>query len=767
LTQEELAHRSGLTPNAISALERGTRTRPYPHTVRSLAAALELSDEQRAVLVDSIPRRHTAPSDPGAGERSALSGPPRPGPDVELVVPPTPLFGRDHEIATIAEMARSRRSRLITLTGPGGVGKTRLAEAVGHELAGDHPDGVVGISLAAVTDAVDVVGTIGRALVVSGAERLDSVGPLAEQLGPRRLLLVLDNFEHLLSAGPDVGRLVATCPDLTILITSRSPLRVRGEEEYPVGPLTLPTPDAATVESLALSAAGAFVLHRAAAVSSRPLTEADVRALAELCRRLAGIPLAIELATARLRLLTPPELLERLDDMGASGPRDLPERQRTMRATLDWSYGLLSEPEKTLFRLLGIFRSGATLADIEDVARRSESIPAHDALALLEGLVEHSLVVTRPGNRLGVRYETLEPVARYARSLLVGDEAARAVEAHTAAFLDLAERASAGYEGPDQLLWLDRIEADEANLLVGIDRALDGGDSETAGRIIWAMWLYWFLRAKPLVGLKRALRCLSTELPPSVRARVHLTAATTAYAAGQVTLSAEHWEQGSALATEHDDTPIRGAARAGTGLAALALGDLPKAEDRFREALPLTEQAEDVWMTSLVHVWLGTILLLRRDATAASVEISRGLTIARERGDRLAIYVGLYNLAQAAVALGDFVAARRHLSEGITLSEENHDLANLAYFLEALAVVESAEAAPDRIPVLLGAAQTLHETTNHKTYGYYVPDDSLREHAERQARLALGDLAYREAVEAGRRLDVQGSVGFALGASPM
>jgi predicted ATPase/DNA-binding XRE family transcriptional regulator len=766
LTQEELAHRAGLTPNAISALERGTRTRPYPHTVRSLAAALELSDEQRAVLVDSIPRRQTAPSDPGAGEGSASSGPPGPGPDVELVVPPTPLFGRDPEIATIAQIARSRRSRLITLTGPGGVGKTRLAAAVGHELAGDRADGVVGISLAALTDAGDVVGTIGRALDVSGAERIETVGPLAEQLGPRRLLLVLDNFEHLLSAAPDVGRLVAMCPDLTMLITSRSPLRVRGEQEYAVGPLTLPSPDVASVESLAGSAAGAFVLHRAAAVSSRPLTVADVRALGELCRRLAGIPLAIELATARLRLLTPPALMERLDDIGASGPRDLPERQRTMRATLDWSYGLLSEPERTLFRLLGVFRGVSTLTDIEEVARRSNSVPADDALALLEGLVEHSLVVAGPDGRLGVRYNTLEPVARYARSLLIGDEAARAVKAHTGVFLDLAEQAAAGYEGPDQLLWLDRIQADEANLLVAIDRALDGGDSETAGRIVWAMWLYWFLRAKPLVGLKRALRCLTAEMPPSIRARVHLAAATTAYAAGQVTVSAEHWEQGSALAAEHDDAAILGAARAGTGLAALALGDLSKAEDRFREALPLTEQAGDVWMTSLLHVWLGTILLLRRDATAASVEITRGLTISRERGDRLAIYVGLYNLAQAVAALGDFVAARRHLNEGITLSEENYDLANLAYFLEALAVVESAEAAPDRIPVLLGAAQTLHETTNHKTYGYYVPDDSLREHAEQQARLALGDLAFLEAVEAGRRLDVQGSVRFALGAPP-
>ena len=212
-------------------------------------------------------------------------------------------------------------------------------------------------------------------------------------------------------------------------------------------------------------------------------------------------------------------------------------------------------------------------------------------LALLEGLAEHSLVVARPGADSACATTLLEPVGRYARSLLIGDEAARAANAHTGAFLDLAEQAAVGYEGLTSSLWLDRIEADEANLLVAIDRALDGGDSETAGRIVWAMWLYWFLRAKPLVGLKRALRCLTAELPPGIRARVHLAAATTAYAAGQVTVSAEHWEQGSALATEHDDAAILGAARAGTGLAALALGDLPKAEVRFREALPLTEQA--------------------------------------------------------------------------------------------------------------------------------------------------------------------------------
>ena len=763
LTQEELANRAGLTPNAVSALERGTRTRPYPHTVRSLADAMELSDDERAGLVKAVPRRRDQSSAPG----DAQGGPPdgRAGePDLDLVVPPTPLFGRQDDIDRVAGLVRSGRSRLLTFTGPGGVGKTRLAVTVSQQLAGDYPDGVVTVSLAALADADEVIGTIGRALKV-GAEGGNDVSVLARQISERRLLLVLDNFEHLLSAAAELGRLVANAAGLTVLVTSRSPLRVRGEQEYVVDPLTLPALEVTSVESLAGSASGAFVLHRAQEVSQRTLAEGDVRALADLCRRLAGLPLAMELATAHLRLLTPQALVDRLDQFTASGPRDLPKRQRTMRATLDWSYRLLSEQEQALFRLLGIFRGGATLAAVEEVATGSGSLPSEQVLELLEGLAEQSLIVVHTGGGPAGRYDLLEPVAQYARSLLLGEEAVAAGRAHAAAFRELAEQAAAGYEGPDQLGWLDRIEVDEANLLVAIDRSLDGGDGETAGRITWAMWLYWWLRSKPLVGLKRALRCLAADLSDPVRARVHLAAATTAYAAGQVPVSADHWEQGFILATRLGDVGIAGAARAGTGLAALALGDLDRAEHLFRDALPLTEEAEDVWMTSLIHVWLGTILLTRGDPARATVEIGDGLELARGRGDRLAIYVALYNLAQAAIVQGDSAQARRHLVEGIELSEQNHDVANLAYFLEALALVESAEQAADRVPVLLGAAQALHERTDHKSYGYYRPDESLRERVEQQTRQALGDDAYADALRAGRELDVDGVIRFALSAS--
>ena len=763
LTQEELAERAGLTPHAISALERGTRTRPYPHTVRSLADALDLSDGERAALIGSVPKRRT-----GAAVEAPQTSPDRSaqraGRRVDFVVPPTPLFGRDHDVAEVSRLARSANARLITLTGPGGVGKTRLAVEVSEQLAQHYPGGVVLIALSALADANEVVGTIGRALHITSSNRSQALELVTAHLTELRLLLVLDNFEHLLSAGPDLGLLASSCPELTMIVTSRAPLRVRGEREFAVGPLSLPTGDVRSADVLAESASGAFVLQRASELSPLlTLDDDEIRALGQLCHRLSGLPLAIELATAHLRLLTPQALLERLDHLSGSGARDLPVRQQSMRATLDWSYRLLSAEQQLLFRLLGVFRGGATLAAVEEVAAASGMVHREDVLGLLGALVEHSLVVVRPGGDLARRYDMLEPVAQYARTLPVADEARDAVRGHMKVFRTLAEAAAIGYEASDQLVWLDRVQADEANILVAIDRAFDSGDPDTAGRITWAMWLYWWLRSQPSVGRSRATRCLTADLSPPVRARVHLAAATMCYAGGDLAASAEHWENAFHLGMQQKDPEIACAGRAGTGLAALGTGDIEAAETFFREALPLGEQAGDsgVWLRSLVHVWLGTILLLKNEPRSAVVEIEQGLQLARKRGDRLATYVALYNLAQAAIALDDHSLARGYLTEGIELSQQTHDLANLAYFLEALAVVESAENAPHRVAVLLGAAQTLRETIKDKIYGYYLPDESLRTRAEQQARRAMGEDAYDDALDTGRALDLTETVLFA------
>ncbi|GAA2724198.1 ATP-binding protein [Cellulomonas aerilata] len=832
LTQEELAGRAGLTAYAVSALERGTRTHPYPHTVRSLADALDLAPDARAALIAAVPSRRraaadSAPGAPGApggpgrepemvtsatspataatqgvrrhastptlhGRAVHLATPPgaprRPGPpvapapaaaagparpsatraadDAGLAVPATPLFGRDDDIAAVTALVRAGSARLVTLTGPGGVGKTRLAAAVSDEVAADGVRDVRHVALASLTDAAAVVPAIGRAVGATGADGPAAFTLLVEHLRDVPMLLVLDNAEHLLSAAADVVRLVGSCPDVTVLVTSRSPLRVRGEQEYPVAPLALPPTDAGTPDALAAAPAGALVLARARAVSPAASFDVDdVRALACLCERLAGLPLAIELATARLRFLSPRALLDRLDDAtSASGARDLPPRQRTMRATLDWSYGLLSAPEQTLFRALAVCRAGATIDVVERIAELSGVLERGAVLAGLEGLVEQSLVVVRTGPDGAHRYDMLAPVAQYARALLVDPEAERLFRAHIAAYLELAERAATGLERAEQVLWLARTEADEANLLVAIDRALDLGESETAGRITWAMWLYWWLRGQYSVGRRRAEDCLCTDLSPGLLGRAHLTAATMAYAAGDVAAGTEHWTQASQVGEQLHDRGLECTGRAGRGLARLTVGDLESAETELRRALDLGYGlAQDgIWITSLVHVWLGTVQLLHGDPHGAAAEMERGLALARGRGDLLTTYVALFNLAQARVAAGDPAGARTHLREGVELAARNHDVSALAYLLDGLAGLGPAPQGPDRVAVLLGAAQALRETVGTGAYAYLRPDGERRAAAEQAARAALGADAFDDALDAGRALSVPEAVTFAL-----
>ncbi len=387
-----MASRAGLAAKGIGALERGERKRPYPHTIRALADALELSDAERGAFVASAPKRTGmafAPTTQSEGSAPALP------------VSPTPLIGREQDIAAVRSLHERDGTRLVSLIGPGGVGKTRLALEVAGQLEDRLPDGVAFAALAPVADADLVIPTIAQALGLREAGGRPVRELVHSYLKERRLLLVLDNLEHLLEATPEVAALLASCPSLSVLATSRAPLRLRGEQEYPVEPLPLPdlsrVPALEDVEDVA---SVRLLMERAReAAPGFGLTQANAAAIAAICRRLDGLPLALELAAARVRALDPTTMLARLDSalpLLSGGARDLPERQRTMEAAIRWSYDLLCPREQELLRRLSVFAGGWDLEAVEAVGA-GDATSAEEVLDLLSALVEQSLVAVERG----------------------------------------------------------------------------------------------------------------------------------------------------------------------------------------------------------------------------------------------------------------------------------------------------------------------------------------------------------------------------------
>jgi predicted ATPase/DNA-binding XRE family transcriptional regulator len=758
LSQEELAGRAHLTVHAVSALERGLRTRPYPSTVRSLAAALGLSDEQRAQLLAAVGNRArtTVRASDGTGTTRPAGVP----------VPPTALVARERELRELTRLLRAPEHRLVTVTGLGGVGKTRLGVAAAAELDSDFTDGVAYVPLAPVLDSELVLAAIGAATETDVADAADPLSALAAALADRRMLLVLDNVEHVLAAATHVAALVGSCPGLTVLATSRAALRVRGEHEFPLQPLAVPAVAGATAESVETSPAGALFLDRARAVAPMlELSDSDVAAVAGICTRLAGIPLALELAAARTRLLDPRSLLGRLDEaIALDGARDLPARQRTMQATLDWSYGLLGPAEQAVLRAASAFSGGFTLEALESVASRAGVVPTDQVLGLVESLAEQSLVGVVPG-AAARRFEMLEPVAQYGRARLAEAGEADAIgAAHTAHFLAFAERAYPEYERAEQVTWLDAVSAEHANLATAVTRAVAAGDGDSAGRLCWALWLYWWLRGHSLHGRRQVEAALELPMSTPVRARAEIAAATAAFRLGDVEASARRWARGLSLARECDDLLSQTNATAGAGLAALASGDADGAEEHLAAAQAIGERVgeEGAWIRGLILVWRGTVAMLRGEPDRAVSSVQEGLASARARGDRLTAYIALYNLSQVSSARGDHDAARGYLEEGMRLSLETGDLANLTYFCDALAVVEAAVGAFGRVPVLVGAAEGIRELVGNASYGYYRPDEEAGRRAAAVARERLGVEAYDDALDAGRAMEPDDAVSFAL-----
>ena len=762
LTQEELASRAGLSPNAVGALERGARKRPQPHTVRSLSDALGLSGDERAALLASVPGRGEAT--PSAAEGSPAS----PAPVAPaLPHPSTPLVGRRREVEEVGDLLAQRDVRLVTLTGIGGVGKTRLATEVAREAAEDFPDGTALVGLAPLSDPSLVVPTVSRSLGLPEAQGRTPTEALVDHLRDKGLLLVLDNLEHLLEAAPEVSALVEGCPGLVVLATSRAPLRLRGEREYPVPPLGLPaTTRSPSEEEVLASSSGRLFAERARATSPGfALTRENAPSVAAICWRLAGLPLALELAAAKTKFLDPAALLSRLDRaLSTAWGRDLPERQRTMRATLNWSHDLLSEPERALFRCVSIFSGGFTLEAAEAVGATGAEGDPEEVLDLLGTLVEQSLVTVGSDAGGGARYGMLEPVRQYAREKLEqSGEAGEAGRRHAAFYLALAERAAPELLGFGQVEWLDRLERESGNLGAAIARSLDAGEPETAARFGRALLTFWWIRGHHREGRRWMEAALEGSLPPALRIAALQVAGPMAYVQGDYP-AAEARHREALLLSRGEENPVgEGYARLGLGLVSMSRSDHEAATSHIERALALFERCAEDYLASASRVWLGMALLARGHGGRAERMLEEELAWARRVQNPSLTYIVLYNLAKTALARGDLGAATSMLEEGIELSGRTKDRANLAHFLQMLSAVEAFRGEAERSAVLTGAAEGSAQEVGAAVYNFYRPDPSLRERAVAEARAALGVAVFEEARARGREMGFERAVGYALG----
>jgi predicted ATPase/DNA-binding XRE family transcriptional regulator len=748
LTQEDLAARAGLSAKGISDLERGARRRPHPHTVRSLADALELSEDERASLLAAVPKRSDV----------AHAGPPVT--QAVLPTPLVPLVGREQDLEEVTGFLRQGEMRLITLTGAGGVGKTRLALEAARHVGKFFPDGIAFIALAPLNDAGLVISTVAYSMGLRETPGQTPHEALREHLRDKWMLLLLDNFEHLLPAAPAIADMMASCPNLTVLVTSRAPLLVRGEQEYSVPPLELPSSTLSPApEEVVSSPSGRLFVERVRAASPAfELTRENAGAVAAICWRLAGLPLALELAAVRVRFLDPAALLSRLDQALSVGwARDLPERQRTMNATLGWSHDLLSEPERVLFRRLSVFSGGFSL----DAA---EAINANDVDVFnrLGRLVEQSLVTVEP-NETKTRYGMLEPVRQYAQQMLEESGESRSAErSHASFFLTLAEKAHPKLMGEGQVEWLERLDQDYGNLRAALSRALDAGDAETGARMGWALWHFWWIRGHHREGRQWMEAVLERDLPPALRARALVAAGTLAFSHGDYEQCERYSQKGLELSRHVGDELQAAWARVGLGVVAMSRADHEAAAPHLEEALRSFRELDEHFGVARMTICLGMVALMRGEEDEAIPMFEEGLAVARQIGDMTSAYITLYSLAQVALSRGDHDQAAALFEEGITASEQVGDRANVAYCLEGLGMIAGRRYQAERCACLIGAAEELLEAVGSPIYNYYKPDPSLYERTLSATRSRLGEVAFDEARERGRGMTFAQALEYAL-----
>lgn len=594
-----------------------------------------------------------------------------------LPMQPTPLIGRSGDLAAARNWLQHQHLRLLTFTGPGGTGKTRLGLQVAADLLDDFPDGVFFISLASITNPDLVAGAIAQTLGVREAAGQPLAERLKDYLRQKQVLLLLDNFEQVLSSAPLVADLLATCPQLTVLVTSRAPLHLRGEHEFPVPPLALP--DARrqfTAETLSQFAAVALFIERALAVKPDfAVTNDNAPAVAEICSRLDGLPLAIELAAARSKVLPPQAMLWRLGrrlSILTGGARDLPPRQQTLRAVLDWSYDLLNDREQTLFPRLAVFAGGFTLGAAEAVCPATDELKI-DLLDGMESLVDKSLVRQDEQADGDVRFVMLETVREYAFERLAQSQEAEALERqHAAYYLRLAAEGSRHLQGPKQGTWIERLEREHDNMRAALRWFITRGEAEQGlrlGAALRSLWAQGGYLSEGRAWLAKLLAMPAALAPATARAWAMLAAADLARLQGEDAEARVHIETSLAILRGLGNRQGVGVALFTLGMVALDQDDEATARSSLEESLAIGQELDlRAGMAEVLGRGLGTLALRQRNYDEARTLYEKALAIFRELKDTRMSAMMLTYLGGAALDEGDYQRAELLCQESLKLT---------------------------------------------------------------------------------------------------